>query len=88
MSLSHLAPFVDVSRQKIRKEVIKEFEEIGMWVESGGNIPPFENPDINTVTEMRLKKEIERGVQTIQYQINTLNTSNGLQDGVGRCKIA
>ena len=79
MSLAHLAPFVDVSRQKIREEVIKEFTESGI---------ELINDTINKVTEMRLRKEIERGVQTIQYQINTLNTSNGLQDGVGRCKIA
>lgn len=69
ISLAHLAPFVDVSRQKIRKEVEEELYTI---------IKQDENEKIiDDITERRLQKEIERGVQTIQYQINTLNTSNG-----------
>ena len=70
VSLAHLAPFVDVSRQKIRLEVI---EELNM------SSSPIENLDnlIDQITEKRVLEEIRRGVQTIQYQINTLNTSNG-----------
>ena len=69
ISLAHLAPFVDISRQKIREEVAYELS----------NLTDLTNNEdiINKIAEERLKKEIERGVQTIQYQINTLNTSNG-----------
>lgn len=68
ITLTHLAPFVDISRKKIEKEVLEELDAINL----SGTIE-----DIETMVEMRLKKEIMRGVQTIQYQINTLNTSNG-----------
>ena len=68
ISLTHLAPFVDVSRRKIRAEVIKEHSDLGI------EIFPEE---IEKITEMRLKKEVQRGVQTIQYQVVTLLTTNG-----------
>lgn len=68
ITLSHLAPFVDISRKKIKQELIEEF-----------NIAKkdYDENTINALTEKRLRQEIQRGVQTIQYQINTLNTSNG-----------
>ena len=69
VSLSHLAPFVDVSRKKIRKQVQEELSTL----EGITNIEKL----IEEITEKRVKEEIKRGVQTIQYQINTLNTSNG-----------
>lgn len=68
ISLSHLAPFVDVSRQKFRKEVREEFEQ--------ENIPVTEEK-INELAEYRVRKEINRGVQMIQYQVITLMTTNG-----------
>lgn len=73
-TLSHLAPFVDVSRQKLRNEVREEFN---ILLKDGviENVP--EDKVINELAERRLKDEIKRGVQTIQYQINTLMTSNG-----------
>ena len=72
-SLAHLAPFVDISRQKIKKDVMNEF------VEFAGHEPVTdeENAEFNYVVEKRVKEEIKRGVQTIQYQINTLMTTNG-----------
>ena len=70
VSLSHLAPFVDISRQKIKKEVKEELNMSRLPIADKDNL-------INDITEKRLKEEIKRGVQTIQYQINTLNTSNG-----------
>lgn len=70
MTLSHLAPFVDVSRQKIRHEVEQEFESIGFDIQN--------NPDkINSIVNKRLRKEIESGCQTIQYQLITLHSTNG-----------
>ena len=70
MTLSHLAPFVDVSRQKIRREVEQEFESIGFNIQN--------NPDkINSIVNKRLRKEIESGCQTIQYQLITLHSTNG-----------
>ena len=68
ISLTHLAPFVDVSRQNLKKDVIKEFDDIG-----------FEATEeiINKITEERLMKEISKGIQTIQYQILTLSSVNG-----------
>ena len=69
MSLSHLAPFVDISRQKIRKDVIEELNTL--------TLAAYSDDMVNALTEARLKEEIRRGVQTIQYQINTINTSNG-----------
>lgn len=68
ITLSHLAPFVDVSRQKFRKEVKEEFETIGLGLD---------DEKINALAEERLKKEITKGVQTIQYQVVTLMTTNG-----------
>ena len=73
-TLSHLAPFVDVSRQKLRGEIREEFETLL----KDKVIEQIPNDDvINNLAEKRLKDEIKRGVQTIQYQINTLMTSNG-----------
>ena len=68
ISLTHLAPFVEVSRQKIRKLVLAEFEELGVEP-----IPEKVDP----IVERRLREEINRGVQTIQYQVVTLLTTNG-----------
>jgi ribonucleoside-triphosphate reductase len=69
ITLSHLAPFVDVSRQKIRKEVIEEFDMVGLDTNA--------EAEISTITERRVRAEVKRGVQTIQYQVNTLLTTNG-----------
>lgn len=68
ISLTHLAPFVEVSRQKIRRQVEAELRELG-----------FEAPQdkVAEVVETRLRDEIRRGVQTIQYQVVTLMTTNG-----------
>ena len=68
ISLTHLAPFVDVSRQKIRKQVLAEVEALG--------VDPMEDK-ITEIVEKRLREEIRRGVQTIQYQVVTLLTTNG-----------
>lgn len=68
VSVAHLAPFVNISRQKIKEEIKKEFEAIELHHTKG---------NIEAIAEMRLKDEIRRGVQTMQYQINTLMTSNG-----------
>ena len=74
ITLSHLAPFVDISRQRIRREVEQELEFSELKLnEDFSVIDRF----ITQVTEQRLRKEVERGVQTIQYQINTLMTTNG-----------
>ena len=68
ISLTHLAPFVDVSRQKIRRQVLQEINQLGLEA----------NADrIAEVVEGRLRDEIRRGVQTIQYQVVTLMTTNG-----------
>jgi len=68
ISLSHLAPFVDVSRQKIRKEVIEELEEAG--------VTPSEET-VKRLVEKRVRNEVRQGVQIIQYQVTTLMTTNG-----------
>ncbi len=68
ISLSHLAPFVQVSRDKFRAQVKKEFETAGV---------PLEEEKINRVAELRVLDEIKRGVQMIQYQVITLMTTNG-----------
>lgn len=68
ISLAHLAPFVDVSRQKYRVRVRKEFEATGMELDQA---------KIDQIAEMRVKEEIRRGVQMIQYQVITLMTTNG-----------
>ena len=68
ISLTHLAPFVQVSRNKIRASVREEFDAVGVAVTED---------KINTIAEKRLREEIRRGVQTIQYQVVTLLTTNG-----------
>ena len=68
ISLTHLAPFVDVSRKKIRRDVGAEMKDLG--------IDPGEEK-ISEIVEKRLREEIKRGVQTIQYQVVTLMTTNG-----------
>ena len=68
ISLTHLAPFVDVSRKKIREQVREEL------LEATGKV---DEAVLHKITEERVRKEIERGVQTIQYQIITLMTTNG-----------
>ena len=67
ISLTHLAPFVDVSRQKIRREVKEELAAVGSQDEEA----------INKIAEKRLREEIKKGIQTIQYQVVTLLTTNG-----------
>lgn len=73
-SLAHLAPFVDVSRQKYRNEVRMEFYTMLQNYEID-KMPREET--INRIAEDRVRNEVKRGVQTIQYQINTLMTTNG-----------
>ncbi len=68
ISLSHLAPFVQVSREKIKKEVIAEAAEFGV---------EMNDEQIDGLTEKRVREEVARGVQTIQYQVVTLLTTNG-----------
>ena len=68
ISLTHLAPFVDVSRQAIRRELADECAEAGV---------KMEKDKFDAIVEKRVRKEIERGVQTIQYQVVTLMTTNG-----------
>ena len=68
ISLAHLAPFVQVSREKIRGEVLAELEELGTTASED---------KIAQIVERRLRAEVERGVQTIQYQVVTLMTTNG-----------
>ncbi len=68
ISLAHLAPFVQVSREKIRREVVAEIAELGC---------PASEEKIDAITEKRLRAEIQKGVQTIQYQVVTLLTTNG-----------
>ena len=102
ISLAHLAPFVDVSRQKIRNEVIEELEQIYRNVNEKEWTKPrkvlgqklkkerekfykgkerllkfIDATDIENIVENRLKKEVEKGIQTIQYQLVTLMTTNG-----------
>ena len=68
ISLAHLAPFVQISREKIRREAIEEFNELGCEIS---------DEKLTEVVEKRLRKEVNRGVQTIQYQVVTLLTTNG-----------
>lgn len=68
VSIAHLAPFVNTSRQKIKEEVKQELDDIQA---------EYYEMDLDYITEKRLKAEITKGVQTMQYQINTLMTSNG-----------
>ena len=67
ISLTHLAPFVDISRQKIRKEVADELAEVGVTDEK----------HIHKIAEKRLRDEVRKGIQMIQYQVVTLLTTNG-----------
>ncbi len=67
-SLAHLSPFVDVSRQKIRRQVIEERTECG---------EPLDEDIISKIVEKRLREEVKSGIQTIQYQLITLMTCNG-----------
>ena len=76
-SLAHLAPFVDISRQRLRQKVKEEFEL---------NNITLDQDSINKIAESRLKDEIKSGIQTIQYQLVTLMTTNGGQK-FGRYKI-
>ena len=68
ITLSHLAPFVQISRNKARKEVAEEFQKAGIEVSQ---------EKVQEIAEMRVRREIEKGVQTIQYQVITLMTTNG-----------
>lgn len=68
ISLAHLAPFVDVSRQKYKSEIKDEFLAIGR---------EYTEDEVSRMAEMRVRKEVQRGIQTIQYQIQTLLTTNG-----------
>lgn len=73
VSVAHLAPFVNISREKIRKELIQELARFEVFDDGDADTSLM----IKKIVEERLKKEITRGVQTMQYQINTLMTSNG-----------
>lgn len=79
MSMTHLAKFVDISRKAIRREIQEEIAEWDHFVSS---------KEIEIMVEKRLRREIKAGIQTIQYQILTLMTTNGLLEGIGRYKIA
>ena len=68
ITLSHLAPFVDISRKKHRQDVREELESAGL---------PATDEHINKIAELRTRDEIKRGIQTIQYQVITLMTTNG-----------
>lgn len=68
ISLTHLAPFVDISRKKITKNVIEEFEMAGLVLDE---------EQLSKIVEKRVREEIKRGIQTIQYQVVTLMTTNG-----------
>ena len=68
ISLSHLAPFVQVSREKFKKQVRMELDETGI---------DYDDDKVNKIAELRVKEEINRGVQMIQYQVITLMTTNG-----------
>ena len=68
ITLSHLVPFVQISREKLRKNVKEEFEAAGL---------PLDEDKVNKITEMRVRREVKQGVQMIQYQVITLMTTNG-----------
>ena len=75
VSLSHLAPFVDVSRKALKKKAYQDY-----FIVTGKDmldLTPEDEQIVTDLTEKRVREEVKRGVQTIQYQINTLNTSNG-----------
>lgn len=71
ISVAHLAPFVQTSREKIREEVIEECNILN------GKVMGIDNARIDEIVEKRVREEIKRGVQTIQYQVVTLLTTNG-----------
>lgn len=73
ISLAHLAPFVEVSREKIRKQMYREMEFWGV----DGEMTPEKKGKFDEIVEERVKKEVEKGIQCIQYQIVTLMTTNG-----------
>lgn len=80
ITLSHLAPFVDISRQKIRADVKEEMRKSAKLFVCPGSINPSDDEIENVITEItekRVRDEVRRGVQTIQYQVNTLMTTNG-----------
>ena len=68
ISLAHLAPFVQISREKIRKDILEEAEQLNI---------EMDDEQVSKLTEKRLRDEVSRGVQTIQYQVVTLLTTNG-----------
>lgn len=68
MSLAHLSPFVRISEEKIRRDLVIEWNENGFM---------YNEEQLNRIVQRRLKEEVKAGIQTIQYQINTLQTSNG-----------
>lgn len=68
ITLSHLAPFVRISKEKWVKRVVEDFEETGI---------AYDMKYVNYIADKRLKEEIKAGIQTIQFQVNTFNTSNG-----------
>lgn len=68
ISLAHLSPFIDISRQKLRKEVENEWKSIGFYLST---------KEVNEIAEKRLRDEVKDGVQTIQYQLITMSTTNG-----------
>ena len=68
ITLTHLAPFVDISRKKIRKKTVAEFEKLGINVSE---------EQLTEIVESKVKDEINKGIQTIQYQVVTLMTTNG-----------
>lgn len=71
ITLSHLAPFVDISRQKIRKELEEEWKDVEL---------ANKDAKIKEMTEKRVKAEIKSGIQTINYQYQTLLTTNGCKN--------
>lgn len=72
ISLAHLAPFVDISRQKIKKKIAEELYDNGLISSDSENLAKVTN-----ISNDLLKKEIEKGIQTIQYQLTTIMTTNG-----------
>ncbi|MBR2027625.1 MAG: anaerobic ribonucleoside-triphosphate reductase [Oscillospiraceae bacterium] len=68
MSLAHLSPFVRISEEKIRRDLVIEWNENGFM---------YNEEQLEKIVQRRLKEEVKAGIQTIQYQINTLQTSNG-----------
>ena len=80
ITLSHLAPFVDISRQKIRADVKEEMRKSAKLFVQASSVNPTDDELENVIaeiTEKRVRDEVKRGVQTIQYQVNTLMTTNG-----------